>query len=916
MSKIAKGGYAELLKAKDMLEVVRSDYYQKNFVQKYINDLPRMAFEVFNLKLSYQQIEVLEAFSFKGGRVVVPSGHGCHGINTPIMMSDGSIRKVQDIKVGDKLMGYDGKPTTVTGLCRGREDMYEVEFTNKETKIYNKSHILHLVSTQTHGKQKLHDKVDVTLREWLQWSDRKKRTHAVYKKGFKGKEAKLKIPPYFLGIWLSDGTSANLDITTPDEEVVEFLQDFCKKHNHILRGKSNKGLATTYSITYKENGKAPLKNIFREYNLIDNKHIPNDYLTSSIEQRRELLAGLLDGDGYLDKRQHSMFEIIQKREDLAKQIQYLARSLGHNATLKKVKKYCWYKGEKKENWYYRVNISQNLHKIPTKIKRKQAIKREGNYHNLRFGIKKVKRLKEDKYYGFSLDRTPLFLDGDFTVTHNTGKSTLGGFLSIATLLLFPKAIVSLTAPKQSQVTSQGFMKSAKANYNNLKSPRMDTKGNIKYSKWHFLTKFFKINQTKIYIKGYEEHWNIHPATAPKGSPENVAGLHNPYLLRLFDEASGIDDDIIDVALGAVSEPINSAILFSQHTRTSGRFHEFVTIQNIENGGIWRVVRQSSEQSPFVTKQEIAIWFQTYDENQYRVKVQGLPPLFEEGYLLNTNEVMEALKEPSWVNKLRFTSYTVSGDIAFTGLRDSSVVTGLQVAITKTKLGKIKLYIIVDEIKKFQGKNRIKPTQVAKEAEKLFVNRYNSDDYKGVTDWYICLDASSGGDEAYSVLEEDIAKSEYSGLVEAVGIRWGSGMLVGTDKKRFVNQRAKGYILLSEAIKEGRFWIKTQKERQRITKELTKLPFKLDAGFRYQMLSKKEMKQLGINSPDIADTFAQAFLIDYVEVVEQDPITGEHESEESEENVLGVRDESEEASDEAQEESLIEDSLEILVGKTL
>jgi len=66
----------------------------------------------------------------------------CHKIDTPIMMHNGSIKMVQDIQVGDFLMGDDSKPRTVLSLARGVDKMYEVCPVKGDKYTVNQEHIL------------------------------------------------------------------------------------------------------------------------------------------------------------------------------------------------------------------------------------------------------------------------------------------------------------------------------------------------------------------------------------------------------------------------------------------------------------------------------------------------------------------------------------------------------------------------------------------------------------------------------------------------------------------------------------------------------------------------------------------------------------------------------------------------------
>nr|QBK87427.1 MAG: A18-like helicase [Marseillevirus LCMAC201] len=68
----------------------------------------------------------------------------CLAKDTPILMYDGTIKMVQNVQVGDLLMGDDSTPRNVLSLARGREEMYEIVPNKGDSYTVNKSHILSL----------------------------------------------------------------------------------------------------------------------------------------------------------------------------------------------------------------------------------------------------------------------------------------------------------------------------------------------------------------------------------------------------------------------------------------------------------------------------------------------------------------------------------------------------------------------------------------------------------------------------------------------------------------------------------------------------------------------------------------------------------------------------------------------------
>ena len=353
----------------------------------------------------------------------------CMGIDTPIMMYNGDIKMVQDIKVGDQLMGDDSTPRNVLSLARGREMMYDIIPTKGDKYTVNESHILSLKMSSNYNNKKYNhpkknDIHDVSLLEYLNLPKGFKHILKGYRVGVEFTSKDVDIEPYFLGLWLGDGTSRTTGITTLDDCVINYINEYSERLNsRVVICDTNGTRCCTYSIvnssTNKENnfkGNNKLLNMLKNYNLLLNKHIPKIYKCNSRQVRLELLAGIIDSDGC---ESHGGYDIIQKNETLLDDIIYVARSLGFAAYKKVCKKSCMYKGEKKEGVYYRTNIhGKGLEDIPVKCERKKVEPRRQIKDALNTGIKVEKR-EIDNYYGFELDGNRRYLLGDYTVTHNT-----------------------------------------------------------------------------------------------------------------------------------------------------------------------------------------------------------------------------------------------------------------------------------------------------------------------------------------------------------------------------------------------------------------------------------------------------------------------------------------------------------------
>jgi len=350
----------------------------------------------------------------------LPKVGKCHGKGTKILMHDGTIKNVEEVMIGDKLMGDDSSPRNVLKLGNGKSQMYDVVPVWGDKYVCNEPHILCLKQNRKHNGGVNGTVVEMTVGEYNKLSDSSKHFYKGYHVPVEFEEKDVRLEPYFLGIWLSDGCSDNQSVWTPDEEVINYLQEYAKKIGYtvtITDQENNE--SKRISVVNSKGKKNILLDLLRDYNLINNKHIPLCYKANSRKVRLELLAGLLDGDGYLGKKPDGQrsIEITFKSEKLIDDVIYLCRSLGFSAT--KHKKIGRIKAINFEGEYWRSTINgSNLHEIPNSIERKKISKREYTKDVLRTAIK-ISPNGTDDYYGFMLDGNGRYLLGDFTVTHNT-----------------------------------------------------------------------------------------------------------------------------------------------------------------------------------------------------------------------------------------------------------------------------------------------------------------------------------------------------------------------------------------------------------------------------------------------------------------------------------------------------------------
>lgn len=367
-------------------------------------------------------------FAIDNSRGILLSPTGCHASGSMIRMADGSVKAVDDLRIGDLLMGIDGISRTVIKLFHGRDTMYRIESIQNRFKpfIVNSEHELPLFDCNR-GKI-----INVPVDEYVKKSKNFKHTHYLLLNDselkFSGCTNELKIDPYFMGLYLGDGHTHNTAITTADSEVADYVTNYVNDHYkdlHIRIG-NNGSKANTYNfsanVPWRKN---QLKEDFLFYGLnfsnsksrtsCSEKFIPEEYKHGSVEQRYELLAGLIDSDGCLSSTR-TYYDICMKSSKLINDIADVARSLGFVCTIR----------ERMVNAavYYRMSIVGNVERIPCRLGRKTTKgtdSRNVNPHHVRFNVTK---LGEDEYFGVCTDGDHLYYNDDYVLNHNSGKSLI------------------------------------------------------------------------------------------------------------------------------------------------------------------------------------------------------------------------------------------------------------------------------------------------------------------------------------------------------------------------------------------------------------------------------------------------------------------------------------------------------------
>lgn len=232
----------------------------------------------------------------------------------------------------------------------------------------------------------------------------------------------VNLDPYVLGLWLGDGVKHGYSYACDganDPELIDYLKQWGENNDSNLKHHGRYTYGFSSIDNFRKKGYAPLRKVLKEYNLINNKHIPKEYLINSREVRLSVLAGLIDTDGTVC-RDGTRIVITQGlvHKELAEDILYLCRSLGFCCSkLLYTAEYSW-NGEKKNSKAYKINISGNVDDIPTRLPRKICRTTKSKNTDKTTGQIRITEIPDNDYIGITIDENERFVINDFTVTHN------------------------------------------------------------------------------------------------------------------------------------------------------------------------------------------------------------------------------------------------------------------------------------------------------------------------------------------------------------------------------------------------------------------------------------------------------------------------------------------------------------------
>lgn len=490
-------------------------------------------------------------------------------LDTPVPTPNGWTT-IGELKDGDVIFDWYGNPTKVIKAhdIQYSKQAYEIEFSNGEKIIAGEEHEWF---TQTHQERRNNSEGTVKTTQQIfdtlftGKSEPEPNHRILIKHQIKYDTKQLPIEPYLLGAWIGDGCSNKNEITCGKVDFQEMYDINLSNINKTFRDDYKRG---TFGIKIqKDQNEISFKKHLENLNLLKNKHIPDIYLQSDENQRLELLRGLLDTDGHINKAGVIQFYTIHAK--LAEQVKELVYSLGIQckitSKIPKIK-------EREYNRCYIVTFKTEkpVFKLVRKLERLKTIKREKVIHNRNkfIYIKNIKPIDQVPMKCITIEHPEqMYLIGKtFIPTHNT---TLMTVVCLWYALFNKDFNIAVLANKED--IAKEILERIKLAYEEI--PNW-----LKAGVWVFSQETVKLaNNSKIFVS--------------TTSQDSVRG--KSINLLFMDEFAHVRPEIADDFFKSVMPTISSSkksklVAVSTPKGASGRFYDIFS--NAERGGKVKNVR--------------------------------------------------------------------------------------------------------------------------------------------------------------------------------------------------------------------------------------------------------------------------------------------------------------------------------------
>lgn len=334
-------------------------------------------------------------------------------------------------------------------------------------------------------------------------------------------------------------------------------------------------------------------------------------------------------------------------------------------------------------------------------------------------------------------------------------------------------------------------------------------------------------KTYVYVDGYERRWFAVAKTASQ--PENMQGFHEDNMLFIVDEASGVEDEIMEAVLGTLSGKNNKLLMCGNPTRISGTFYDSHT----RDRALYKCHTVSSLDSKRTNKENIEMFKRKYGEqsNVYRVRVLGEFPAQEDDVFIPLPLIERSVMTEVEAEKINHVSMGV--DVARYGDDETVISTnvGGVIKIPVVRHGQSLMTTVGDIVIMYKKLIAENPT------------------YKGVIT--INIDDTGLGGGVTDRLEE-VKTEQMLRRMEIVPVNFGMKPPQDGSEEHYEDISTYMWATIKTLMENKEISIENDEE---LVAQLSVRKYSITSNGKIVLESKKTMKARGIKSPDRADAVA-------------------------------------------------------------
>lgn len=369
---------------------------------------PDLALEPFHV-VYYTLLDMFAHGKIRKMIVQMPPQHGKEISDNQIIVTPDGIKRHGELKVGDYVFGRDGSPKMVLWVSPKTKSEYVVTFSDGEKIECHGNHEWIVYNRSKHKWEQLETKT-IFFENKLYRGNGKRGSRYKYQVDsnvcVQFKERKIMIEPYIFGAWLGDGSTNKgcIYIGCDDANIIN-----SSTYNfHEVKG-------TTTRVFYSSEFYAALK----EYGYINNKYIGDEFIFNSVEVRKQLIAGLIDTDGYVYQK-NGRVTISNTNKNIIEKAALILRSLGESVVITSFAPATSSSGIVGRKNVYQLCFNPST-EYPTRIQRKRIVIQ---CKKRKRAIVSIEPIKHEAYGNCIQVEDGIYLVGEhFIPTHNSEGSS-------------------------------------------------------------------------------------------------------------------------------------------------------------------------------------------------------------------------------------------------------------------------------------------------------------------------------------------------------------------------------------------------------------------------------------------------------------------------------------------------------------